>query len=73
MTFPPEWGPLELAEAKIIIATVEHYYNLTQSAKALKISYRCLAYKVKLYVNLGLLPAQYCQKQRHTLGTLDLT
>lgn len=55
MSWPREWGPLEIAEARIIIGTLEHFCgNKSHTAKALRVSYKFIQYKCKLYAKLGL-------------------
>jgi len=57
MNWPENFGPLEIAEAKIIIETLKHFGgNRTYTAKALRCSYRFLTYKVKQYKSLLILP-----------------
>ncbi len=56
MNYPSAWGPLELAEYQIIKHYIEFYgWNRTHAAKALKVSYKFIMYKIKRYEALGLL------------------
>jgi hypothetical protein len=56
MTFPPEWGALDVAEYQVIKHHLEHYgWNKSAAARALKISYRFMTYKVNQYCKLELL------------------
>jgi hypothetical protein len=53
--FPPEWSILEITEYRIIKATLDAMDgNLSHTAEALKLSFRCMQYKVRRYQKLGL-------------------
>ena len=55
MNWPRSWGPLEIAEYRIVKATLDFFEgNLSQTAEALKLSFRCIQYKVRQYQKLGL-------------------
>ncbi len=65
MNWPQNFGPLEIAEAKIIIETLKHFDgNRTYTAKALRCSYRFLTYKLKQYRVLLLLPDNQNKPQK---------
>jgi hypothetical protein len=56
MTWPSKWGALDVAEYQVIKHHLEHYgWNKSAAARALKISYRFLTYKVNQYCVLELL------------------
>jgi hypothetical protein len=64
--WPPEFGPLEICEYKIIKAHLDLFDgNLTNTADALRLSFRCIQYKVRRYAKLGL-PIQW----RHRADTI---
>jgi len=56
MTYPKKWGALDVAEYQVIKHHLEHFcWNMSAAARALKISYRFMTYKVKQYVKAELL------------------
>ena len=53
--FPSTWSVLEIAEYRLIKATLDAMDgNLSHTAEALKLSFRCMQYKVRRYQKLGL-------------------
>lgn len=55
MNWPRSWGPLEIAEYRIVLATLKHFNgNIRQAAFALKRSYRFMNYYLKKCEALGL-------------------
>jgi transposase len=58
MVYPKEWSALDVAEYQVIKHHLEHYkWNRSHAAKALKVSYKFIMYKIKRYEALGLLVA----------------
>jgi len=56
MKYPTKWGALDVAEYQIIKHYLEHYgWNRTHAARALKVSYKFIMYKIKRYVAMKLL------------------
>ena len=56
MKYPTKWGALDVAEYQVIKHHLEHFqWNKSAAARALKISYRFLTYKVNQYCALELL------------------
>jgi hypothetical protein len=56
MTYPSTWGALDVAEYMVIKHHLEHFqWNKSAAARALKISYRFMTYKVNQYCKLELL------------------
>ena len=65
MKYPTKWGALDVAEYQVIKYHLEHFqWNKSAAARALKISYRFLTYKVNQYCALELLvnPHTLCKK-----------
>jgi len=60
MTYPKEWGPLEILEFKVIEETYKIYRgNKSHVAKALNLSLRSVRYKIRMYEQLGLIPERF--------------
>jgi len=56
MNWPKKWSALDVAEYQVIKHHLEHFgWNMSAAARALKISYRFMTYKVKQYCKLELL------------------
>jgi hypothetical protein len=57
MKYPESWGPIDIAEYRIILKVLGFYcWQKKHTARVLKISYRGLNIKLELYDSLGLLP-----------------
>jgi DNA-binding NtrC family response regulator len=56
MNYPNKWSALDVAEYMVIKHHLEHFgWNMSAAARALKISYRFMTYKVKQYCALELM------------------
>lgn len=56
MNYPKKWSALDVAEYMVIKHHLEHFcWNMSAAARALKISYRFMTYKVKQYCSLELM------------------
>jgi hypothetical protein len=70
MTYPPDWGALEILEFRVIEETYRIYHgNKSHVAKALNLSLRAVRYKVRMYEKLGLIPEQFLEQ--HTPHMVD--
>lgn len=66
MSWPREWGPLEIAEFKIIEETYRIYRgNKTHVSAALNLSLRTVRYKIRLYEQIGLIPEKTLSQDSH--------
>jgi hypothetical protein len=68
-TYPENWSALDVAEYRLIKAHLDLFDgNLTNTADALRLSFRCIQYKVRRYAKLGL-PIQW-KRRADTIQTL---